>query len=85
MIGYQLNHYCLKNFEGSSGSMEPKSAVDMVTRLWNETEVGVEWICMDDDASTRAALQWSNDDHKKNFNADQLPQVPISNIRDGHS
>jgi hypothetical protein len=33
---------------------------------------------MDDDASTCAALQLSNKDYKKNFNADVVPWVPIS-------
>jgi hypothetical protein len=63
----------LKNFTGSSGAMEAQSAVDMTMRLWDADQVAVEWICMDDEASTRAALQWSNDDYKLNFNTDVLP------------
>ena len=72
------DHYCLKNFEGSSGAMEPKAAVDILTAMHDSFNVNVSLICMDDDASTRAALQWSNANYKKNFNTDILPQVPIS-------
>jgi hypothetical protein len=71
-------HYCLKNYEGSSGGMEAQSAVDIVVRLHNAFQVDVDWICMDDDSSTRAALQWSNEDYKRNNHTDQVPLVPIS-------
>jgi hypothetical protein len=71
--------YCLKNFEGSSGAMEAQSAVDIVVRLPDCFNVDVDWICMDDDASTtRAALQWNNEDYKRNNNTDKIPQVPIT-------
>ena len=33
---------------------------------------------MDDDASTRSALRWSNADYLKNNNTDKLPQVAIT-------
>jgi hypothetical protein len=54
----QPPHYCVKNFDAtaSSGSMEPFAAARIVNRLHNKWKTNVEMICMDDDASTRMAL-----------------------------
>jgi hypothetical protein len=71
-------HDCLKNHEGSSGSMEPQACLDMVVDLYNKHKVVVDMICADDDSSTRALLRWSNEDHMKNNNTDTMPQVPIT-------
>lgn len=71
-------HCCLRNFEGSSGSMEPQACVDVVIRPHEKFQVNVSLICMDDDSSTRAALQWNNATYKINNNTDVLPQVLIT-------
>jgi hypothetical protein len=71
-------HHCQKNHEGSSGSMEPASCLEMVVDLHENTHCDVVRICCDDDASTRSLLKWTNADHMKNNNSTEPPQVPIS-------
>ena len=70
-------HYCLKNYKGSSGGMEPVACADMLTLLHDRYNVNVELICMDNDSSTRQAVRWSNANYLKNNQTDKLPQVPI--------
>jgi hypothetical protein len=71
-------HDCLKNHDGTSGSMEPIACLDMVTDMYNKKFCIVERICCDDDASTRSMLRWSNADHMKNNNSNEVPKIPIS-------
>ena len=71
------NHYCVKNYSGSSGGMEPIACADMLTLLHDRYNVDVELVCMDDDSSTRQAIRWNNADYLKNNNTNTLPQVPI--------
>ena len=78
------HHHCLRNFDpkASSGSMEPFAAAKIVNRLHNKWKTNVELICMDDDASTRTALKWSNADHMRNHNTTDVPMVQVKK-RDG--
>ena len=55
-------HECFVNFEGSSGSMEPKATLDMCMWLF-EQQVIVGRLVVDDDSSIKAKLRWSNEDH----------------------
>ena len=71
-------HYCVKNYTGSSGGMEPVACADMLTLLHDSYCVDVELICMDDDSSTRQAIRWNNANYLANNNTDKLPQVPIT-------
>ena len=71
-------HHCVKNYVGTSGAMEPVACSDMLVRLHEKYHVDIELICMDDDASTRQAIRWSNKDYKINNNTNVLPQVPIT-------
>ena len=77
-------HHCVMNFDpnSSSGSMEPFACAKIVNRLHNKWQTNVELICMDDDASTRTALKWSNTDHMKNNNTEEVPKVKV-NTKDG--
>ena len=49
------DHQCSKNWEGSSRSMEPDVAVEIVKKIENSAPVGV--IIMDDDCATMAKLR----------------------------
>jgi hypothetical protein len=68
-------HACTINHEGSSSSMEPKAALDMMIDLFDRRHVSIARICIDDDASTPALLKWSNADYCINNNTDKPPQV----------
>ena len=71
-------HDCCQNYAGSSGGMEPTACLDMVVDLYDNKQVILSLICCDDDASTRSMLQWSNADHKKNYNLTGPPQTKIT-------
>jgi hypothetical protein len=71
-------HDCRQNHDGSSGSMEPISCLEMVIALHDDLFVNVVQICCDDDASTRSLLKWSNADYMKNNNSSEVPQVQIT-------
>jgi hypothetical protein len=71
-------HDCTSNHDGSSAAMEPLSCLEMVTELYEKRRVVVAIICIDDDASTRSMLKWSNADYMKNNNTTQVPMIPIS-------
>ena len=47
-------HYCPKNHEGSSKSMEPLAAIELLKYIYSETNSYVRIIVMDDDSSTVA-------------------------------
>jgi hypothetical protein len=69
-------HDCTKNHVGASKAMEPLSALTLVVDTYDRCHVIVARICIDDDASTRAKLKWSNADYMKNNNTNSKPQVP---------
>jgi hypothetical protein len=73
-----MPHNCRKNHEGSSGSMEAQSCLDMTVALFENKQCCLSVICIDDDASTRSMLKWSNADYMKNNNTTSPPMVPIS-------
>lgn len=50
-------HHCASHFEGSSGTMEPQACVDIAVKLRDQCQVAIEMLCMDDNATTRSALQ----------------------------
>jgi hypothetical protein len=71
-------HNCKMNHEGSSGAMEAQSCLDMTIALYDNKQVVIDVICIDDDASTRSMLKWSNADYMKNHNTSSPPTAPIS-------
>jgi hypothetical protein len=72
------DHYCLKNHDGTSGAMEPVACLEMVVDLYRTHKVLVDWICCDNDASTRAIMRWSNEDYMKNNNTTEPPRVFVT-------
>lgn len=71
-----MPHNCWKNHEGSSGSMESAALVELVTELYEQSNVVTSLICADDDSSIRADTSWSNADYMANNKTTILPQVP---------
>jgi hypothetical protein len=69
-------HPCTINHVGTSAAMEANAALDMVVDLFDRRHVSIGKICIDDDASTRSMLKWSNADYMKNNNTTKPPQVP---------
>lgn len=69
-------HDCCKNHTGSSAAMEAQSCLDQYVYLFDTKHVIIDTICLDDDASTRAILKWSNEDHMLNNNVTTPPLVP---------
>ena len=61
-------HDCTKNHVGSSSSMEPLACLEMVVEMYNKWHCIIEFICADDDASTRSMLRWNNEDYMRNNN-----------------
>jgi hypothetical protein len=70
-----LAHECVKNFDGSSGSMEPTAILVMYKMLFDKYQVIVGTIITDDDSSIKAKLKWSNDDHMRNNNTVEVPKI----------
>jgi hypothetical protein len=70
------DHFCLKNYEGKSGGMEPEAASVMIKLLHKKFHVSLQ--LMDDDASTRQALRLNNADYLKNNNTTVLLKVKIT-------
>jgi hypothetical protein len=71
-------HYCPKIHEGTSSSMEPQACLEMVIDMFDNRQIIVKDICLDDDASTRSLLRWSNADWMKNNNTTKVPTVAIT-------
>ena len=71
-------HHCLKNHDGSSGSMEAGACVDTVKTLHCDFHLNVRKMVMDDDASSRQAtsVRWNNADWMLANPGLPLPQVP---------
>jgi hypothetical protein len=57
---------------------EPITCLAMIIELFNRRQVVVADICIDDDASTRALLRWSNKDWMTNNNTNVHPTIQIS-------
>jgi hypothetical protein len=48
------HHYCVKNYDGSSKSMEAAALVKMLLRIPEETSISISTIISDDDSNARA-------------------------------
>jgi len=75
-------HECVKNHDGSSGSMEPKAMVQMVVQLHRDHHVLVKTLITDDDSSVKAKAKWSNADHMLNHGTTTKPTIMNSNGRE---
>jgi hypothetical protein len=71
-------HQCTMNHVGTSGSMEPAACLEMTIRLHELKLCSIQRICLDDDASTRSQLKWTNADWMKFHNTTDHPLVPIT-------
>ena len=71
-------HDCTKNYEGSSGGMESKSCLELITRLFEKHQVQIGRLCCDDDSSIRADCQWNNATYLEQYNLTVLPKVKIT-------
>ena len=68
-------HKCFINHDGTSGSMEPLAVLRMYIKLYNDHQVIVRRFVLDDDASTKSKLKWSNKDYMENTGATQAPKI----------
>jgi hypothetical protein len=68
-------HECWKNHTGSSKGMEPKACLDMTIEMFDKRHVIIKGIVIDDDASTKALVRWSNQDWMLNNNTTLAPKV----------
>ena len=71
-------HKCLKNHDGSSSSMEPSACLEMTINLYQQKHCTVNFICVGDDALTRALVRWSNADYMMNNNTSEPPKVFVT-------
>jgi hypothetical protein len=71
-------HRCRKNHEGSSGSMESQACLEMTIKMFDKKMCSIHTICIDDDASTRSMLKWSNADYMANNNTTEQPTSLIT-------
>jgi hypothetical protein len=71
-------HTCRKNHDGSLGSMESQSCLELAIDLFDKKQCCLSVICIDDDASTKAMLKWTNLDYTKNKNTNVPPSAPIT-------
>ena len=72
-------HECVKNHDGTSGSMEPVAALKMHCNLYENHQSVIETTITDDDSSIKAKLKWCNADHMLNHNTDEKPMIINSN------
>jgi hypothetical protein len=75
---FQPDHQCWKNHVGSSKSMEAQACLDLTTELFNNMNVIVKGIVIDDDSSTKAQVRWSNKDWMLNNNTQRAPRILIT-------
>jgi hypothetical protein len=71
-------HYCTKNWAGTLGAMEAHACLDMTVDLYENKMCTIDCICIDDDASTRSLMKWSNADWMINKNSATPPTSEIS-------
>jgi len=71
-------HECVKNHDGSSGSMEPKATAQMVVDLHRNHQVLVKTLTTDDDSSVKAKAKWSDADHMLNRGTTTKPTITNS-------
>jgi len=68
-------HECIKNYDGSSGSIEPVAVLQMYIALYDERSVVVERIITDDDSTIKAKLKWSNQTWMTKNNSNVQPRM----------
>jgi hypothetical protein len=68
-------HDCWRNHSGTSGSMEPAGAVEVLVHAYEKHHVVIRRVCCDDDSSIRANCQWSNENYLMNYNKTELLMV----------
>jgi hypothetical protein len=71
-------HHCTKNHDGTSGAMEPIACLEMTVHLHDMKLCSISRICLDDDASTRSLLKWTNADWMAFHNSTEPPLVPLT-------
>jgi hypothetical protein len=71
-------HECHINFDGSSGSMEPKAVLDMYFWMYDQQVVVGHFVAADD-SFIRARLKWSNASHMLNNNTTTPSKIINSN------
>jgi len=69
------DHECVKNHDGSSGSMGPIAMLNMCKGLVDNSHVIPKHIVTDDDCSIKAKLRWSNADYMINNNTTEKPKI----------
>ena len=67
-------HNCFINHKGKSGAMEAVAVLKMYKWFYDQ-HVMLEWLACDDDASIKAKLKWSNEDHMTNNNTTEVPKI----------
>jgi len=72
-------HDCRKNWDGSSGAMEPHGCLVMFKRLCSDSKVVVESIVTDDDSSIKSKMKWCNKDHMTMHGLTDPPTIINSN------
>jgi hypothetical protein len=73
-----IEHRCWKNHSGSSKAMEALACLDMVVEMFDNKRVIVKGIVIDDDASTKSMVRWSNQDWMLNNNTNIPPRTLIT-------
>jgi hypothetical protein len=71
----EVDHDCVANFDGSSGSMESAALVELAHDLLDFDHVLFGTIVADDDSSMRAQMKWSNTDWMINNCTTEPPRV----------
>ena len=69
-----LPHRCFINHDGSSGSMEPLAVLRMYKKLYNKRVIVARFV-LDDDASTKSKLKWSNETYMAKNNTTRVPKI----------
>jgi hypothetical protein len=69
------DHRCWKTHTGSSKAMEAQGCLDLVVDMYDNKRCIVKGIVIDDDATTKATVRWSNQDWMLNNNTNRPPRV----------
>jgi hypothetical protein len=75
-------HECWKTHDGSSKAMEPIACLELTVDMFDKYHVIINSICLDDDASTRSLVRWSNEDYMINNNTTEPPTVQVGKADD---
>ena len=72
------NHRCFINHDGTYGSMEPLAVLRMYIKLYNK-QVIIGRFVLDDNASTKSKLKWSNQTYMAKTGATRVPKAVNKN------